>query len=210
MVDESLIAYFKQQFTDESSEENIRDLLSYSEKEITFSGSEINILIHAIDTIKIVDPACGSGAFPMGILHKLVHVLHKVDPKNELWEQRQIEKVDKLIKDADSITDTKTREKVIDDLEETKYGVVEAFENNELDYGRKLYLIENCIYGIDIQPIAVQIAKLRFFISLVIDQNKQAGKENFGIRSLPNLETTFVAANTLLELAIPTTDLFSK
>ncbi|MBK8500454.1 MAG: hypothetical protein IPL52_16945, partial [Flavobacteriales bacterium] len=31
-------------------------------------------------------------------------------------------------------------------------------------YGRKLYLIENCIYGVDIQPIAVQIAKLRFFI----------------------------------------------
>ncbi len=62
---------------------------------------------------------------------------------------------------------------------------------------RKLYLIENCIYGIDIQPIAVQIAKLRFFISLIIDQNKQEDKENFGIRSLPNLETKFVAANTL-------------
>jgi adenine-specific DNA-methyltransferase len=65
----------------------------------------------------------------------------------------------------------------------------DVFENNASDYGRKLYLIENCIYGIDIQPIAVQISKLRFFISLVIDQNKQATKENFGIRSLPNLET---------------------
>ncbi|MCX7929038.1 MAG: Eco57I restriction-modification methylase domain-containing protein, partial [Patescibacteria group bacterium] len=68
---------------------------------------------------------------------------------------------------------------------------------------RKLYLIENCIYGIDIQPIAVQIAKLRFFISLVIDQKVQKDKENFGIRSLPNLETKFVAANTLIGLDKP-------
>lgn len=46
--------------------------------------------------------------------------------------------------------------------------IEEAFERNELDYGRKLYLIENCICGVDIQPIAVQIAKLRFFISLIV------------------------------------------
>jgi len=75
-----------------------------------------------------------------------------------------------------------------------------AFTNNELDYGRKLYLIENCIYGVDIQPIAVQIAKLRFFISLVVDQKKQVNEENLGIRALPNLETKFVAANTLIGL----------
>ena len=66
-----------------------------------------------------------------------------------------------------------------------------------------MYLIENCIYGIDIQPIAVQIAKLRFFISLIIDQNRYKDKENFGIRSLPNLETKFVAANTLISLEKP-------
>ena len=40
----------------------------------------------------------------------------------------------------------------------------------ESDFGRKLYLIQNRIYGVDIQPIATQIAKLRFFISLAIDQ----------------------------------------
>jgi hypothetical protein len=37
-------------------------------------------------------------------------------------------------------------------------------------YGKKLMLIENCIYGVDIQPIAIQICKLRFFISLTIEQ----------------------------------------
>ena len=53
----------------------------------------------------------------------------------------------------------------------------------------------------DIQRVACQIAKLRFFISLVVEQQKTADPiENYGIRPLPNLETRFVAANTLLPL----------
>lgn len=88
------------------------------------------------------------------------------------------------------------REKALTDIED-------AFTTNELDYGRKLYLIENCIYGVDIQAIAVQIAKLRFFISLVVDQKVDREAENLGIRPLPNLETNFVAANTLIGINRP-------
>ena len=79
----------------------------------------------------------------------------------------------------------------------------EAFERNELDYGRKLYLIENCIYGVDIQSIATQIAKLRFFISLIVDQQIDDSQDNCGVRPLPNLETKFVAANTLIGVDKP-------
>jgi len=167
----------------------LRHLLSYTDEPHKFSRQDVDILIDAIDNIKVLDPACGSGAFPMGILHKLVHLLHKLDPVNEQWKKRQIEK-------AKLIDDPHIRQNAIDDIEA-------AFATNELDYGRKLYLIENCIYGVDIQPIAVQIAKLRFFISLIIDEKKQPGKENLGIRSLPNLETKFVAANTLIALDKP-------
>ncbi|MFH1005168.1 MAG: Eco57I restriction-modification methylase domain-containing protein, partial [Bacteroidota bacterium] len=197
MVDESLIAYLKQQLNDnEKTETKLRDLLSYSESEVQFSITEKEKLIHAIDTIKIIDPACGSGAFPMGILHKLVHTLHKLDPKNELWKQRQLDK-------AHSIDDAPSREAATETIEE-------AFENNELDYGRKLYLIENCIYGVDIQPIAVQISKLRFFISLIVEQRTNPKKENLGVRPLPNLETKFVAANTLIELEKENANLFTN
>ena len=52
----------------------------------------------------------------------------------------------------------------------------------------------------DIQPIAVQIAKLRFFIALVVDQPIDPAQSNYGILPLPNLETKIVAANTLLGL----------
>lgn len=197
MVDESLLASLKQHLGDsEDAVSNLRNLLSYSQNEVPFSIKEKEKLITAIDSIKILDPACGSGAFPMGILHKLVHILHKLDPKNELWKQRQIEK-------ASAIDDAPSREAAIETIKE-------AFENNELDYGRKLYLIENCIYGVDIQPIAVQISKLRFFISLVVEQKTNPKKENLGIRPLPNLETKFVAANTLVALEKDHANLFTN
>src|SRR3990172_898631 len=192
MVDESLLTYLKYQLDQAGSsdaEARLRDLLSYSESPNPFNRKETKALIAAINDCNILDPACGSGAFPMGILHKMVHILHKLDPRNELWKQKQIEK-------AAQIDDPNVREHAIQDIEG-------AFENNELDYGRKLYLIENCIYGVDIQPLAVQIAKLRFFISLIIDENKQPDKENFGLRSLPNLETKFVAANALIGIESP-------
>lgn len=197
MVDESLIDFLTQKMDNlEIYGPRIRDLISYSENPNQFTLTEREKIIDAIDTIKILDPACGSGAFPMGILHKLVHILHKIDPGNELWKQRQIQK-------AEKIDDAPGREAAIQTIEE-------AFENNELDYGRKLYLIENCIYGVDIQPIAVQIAKLRFFISLIVDQNINKNKNNIGIRPLPNLETKFVAANALIGLKSETANLFTS
>jgi len=191
MVDESLKYYLKQKLEEtgmssDDAEVGLDFLIGYNEKGNPFNNDETQSLIKAIDNCKILDPACGSGAFPMGILHKLVHILHKLDPDNAQWEERQIRK-------AEKIEDPVMREQAIEDIEN-------AFLTNELDYGRKLFLIENCIHGVDIQPIAVQISKLRFFISLVVDQKKDPQKENMGILSLPNLETKFVAANSLLGL----------
>lgn len=182
-------------------ESRLRHLVSYSDEPHQFSPEETDALIDAIHTMKVLDPACGSGAFPMGVLLKVVHVLHKLDPENRKWKQKQIDV-------AEQIPDSSIRQETLESIDE-------AFseENNFADYGRKLYLIENCIYGVDIQPIAVQIAKLRFFVSLLVDQHGDASppssqggqregvpKPNRGVLSLPNLETKFVAANTLLPL----------
>ena len=158
--------------------ERLRQLLSYTDEKHLFNDVETNIIINAIDNLKILDPACGSGAFPMGILHKLVHILHKIDPDNHIWKQKLIDRTPQEIR------------------EETRI----ALENKPLDYIRKLGLIESCIYGIDIQPIAIQISKLRFFISLIVEQKIDDSKKNRDIKPLPNLETKFVAANTLIAL----------
>ncbi|MBW2557490.1 MAG: Eco57I restriction-modification methylase domain-containing protein [Deltaproteobacteria bacterium] len=191
MVEESLIAYLETQLKErvpklaemDDLQDLLREVFAYTENVHPFDEEEVETLIAAIDTCKILDPACGSGAFPMGILHKLVFMLGKIDPHNERWKQRQLDKLDSV--------------SMRDELERT-------FRDNDDDYGRKLHLIENCIYGVDIQPIAIQISKLRFFISLICDQRTNNNKaDNRGIRPLPNLETKFVAANTLIGLNIP-------
>ena len=186
MVDESLKAHLTRVLVEQAGmkEPDARaglDLLfAYTEKAHAFTAPEVACLIAAIDALKILDPACGSGAFPMGVLHKLVYILGKLDPDNDRWKQTQLAKLDSA--------------PMREELER-------AFADNNDDYGRKLYLIENCLYGVDIQPIAIQITKLRFFISLVCDQQTHQNKQdNHGIRPLPNLETKFVAANTLIGL----------
>ena len=218
MVDESLITYLqntlfcRSEFPLATSNANdvsmtietkLRHLLAYNDEPHQFTNTEVEHLISAIDTLKILDPACGSGAFPMGILHKLVFLLSKLDPRNAQWRQRQIDRVQGAITASEKIDDSTFRESAISELEREIDGINEAFERNELDYGRKLYLIENCIYGVDIQPIATQIAKLRFFISLIVEQKIDDTRENRGVRPLPNLETKFVAANTLLDVEKP-------
>ena len=57
---------------------------------------KVNIL-EALDALKILDLACGSGAFPMGVLQKIVMALQKIDPKSEWWKNKQIEKNDNPI-----------------------------------------------------------------------------------------------------------------
>ena len=186
MVDESLKAYLanvlgrERGMAEEDAHTGLDILFAHTEKEHPFEANEIDTLIKAIDTCKILDPACGSGAFPMGMLHKLVYILTKLDPDNARWKQTQIDKLDSV--------------SMREELERT-------FETNNDDYGRKLYLIENCLYGVDIQPIAIQLSKLRFFISLICDQKTNKNKQkNHGVQPLPNLETKFVAANTLIGL----------
>jgi tRNA1(Val) A37 N6-methylase TrmN6 len=211
MVDESLIAYLKNEllaqesgYQEQDLDRQLRQLVSFDAVNPFERNAEVQKrIIKALDKCTILDPACGSGAFPMGILQKMVHILFKVDPKNTEWKQRQIVRVEAAISQLEELDDAQYREQGIQDLNAQIKDIEEAFANNELDYGRKLYLIENCIYGVDIQSIATQISKLRFFISLVVDQRVDPTKDNFGIRPLPNLETKFVAANTLIGIEKP-------
>ena len=202
MVEEALVASLakKCQPTDgdvEYWQERLRYLLDYEDafddaKDI-FEKEEAEDVVQAIAEIKVLDPAVGSGAFPMGMLHKLTLALRRLDPDNERWEALQKERARAK---ADAAFETRNQQERDAELLE----ISEIFEQYAGDFGRKLYLIQNSIFGVDIQPIACQIAKLRFFISLAIEQEPDKNADNFGIKPLPNLETRFVVANTLLAL----------
>jgi hypothetical protein len=175
MVDSTLTEYLKEKT--KISEEKLNYLLTYSkvDNKIKFTDDEKKLIVSSLFDLKILDPACGSGAFPIGILQKVVFLLQEIDPSADLWFDKALENIGPLLRNE----------------------FQEKFTSGSLDYIRKLILINNSIHGVDIQPIAVEIARLRCFLSLIIDEAVNDDEANRGIHPLPNLEFKFVIANTL-------------
>lgn len=199
MVNESLVAHLKQTVGAEL-ESQYRQLLDYTTDEVALTEEQKKRILHSLFTCKVLDPACGSGAFPMGMLQQMVHILQQVDPDNTQWREVLLNMAVDESRRAFGIVDEEERKRKLLEIEET-------FNNglNSPDYTRKLYIIESCIYGVDIQPIAMLISRLRFFITLICEQTdiqRDKPELNFGIKTLPNLESKFVAANSLINADI--------
>ncbi len=177
MVDESLKQYL---LTNTKLDEiKIKSLLTYEDIAIKLTEPEKESILIALDNVKVIDPACGSGAFPMGILQKMLLVLQKIDPESEWWLERKLSQIEsKLLK----------RE------------LGKKLKTENVNYVHKLGIIQSSIYGVDIQPIAVEISKLRFFLSLIVDEKVNDEQENRGVEPLPNLEFKFVCTNSLIGL----------
>ncbi len=106
-------------------------------------------LITALNKLRVLDPACGSGAFPMGMLQLLLRVYDRLDPA--------------LGKDFQKM---------------------------------KLQIISNNLFGVDIEPMAVEISRLRAWLSLVVDLEPNAKD----VKPLPNLDFRFLCADSLIPL----------
>ncbi|WP_270749831.1 Eco57I restriction-modification methylase domain-containing protein [Fusobacterium hominis] len=133
-------------------------------------GMPRNIIIHSklidelLAKVKIADPACGSGAFPLGILNEIVRARYILQFYIHLLEFF-IEK------------------------DEKKYWA----KKNKSMYSLKLYTIQNCLYGVDIEPSAIDITKLRLWLSIIVDSS------NYDVRPLPNLDFNFMIGNSLID-----------
>lgn len=304
MVRESLVEALALKVDKTITEDDLRLLFDAGTEETPdgLKGHEEEIIKH-IYALKILDPACGSGAFPMGVLQMMVHALGLLDPDNKRWrkiiEEKSKKDIEKLSKEYDDNLnqlndELKERQESlsklkinidldakakVDSIEPLKKQLAEAKEcmeaidkkdhlkwlmakqklediteklknaskgtslspidtlansikerqlnydkvklenddkkkalkeelakrlakieadfaqsNIESNYLRKLYIIERQIFGSDIQPIAIQITKLRCFITLTADQ-RVTKPEDF--KTLPNIDIHFVAADSL-------------
>jgi type I restriction-modification system DNA methylase subunit len=159
-------------------EETLNRLFSYEENIGDLTESQKEAVVTALSEIKVIDPACGSGAFPIGVLHRLLLLMEKADPRMEIWRRHYLGSLDSIVRQT----------------------VEKNVRKENWAYIRKLMVIRDSIYGVDIQAIAVEIAKLRCFLSLIVDEVVADAEDNRGIEPLPNLEFKFVAANTLIGL----------
>ena len=115
-----------------------RDALKGNTKEI----------LRELESIKIYDPACGSGAFPMGMLQLLVKIHQRLTSQSDT-------------------------------------------------YKIKMHYLEKSLFGTDIEPMAIEISKLRAWLSLIVDQ-----EESGEVDALPNLDFHFICCNSLVQLKV--------
>lgn len=120
----------------------------------------------ALENIKIADPAVGSGAFPLGIL-------------NEIVKMRDILTSYMLIYNRLGIFGK-------------KYPEEQITNNKRSIYNMKWNTIKNSIYAVDIENSAVDITKLRLWLSIVVDQTDDP-------EPLPNLNCKIMQGNSLVD-----------
>ena len=180
MVDSSLLEFLKSKTG--ADEGKLKALISWSQtddEDHPLTSSEKVKVVTSLASLTILDPACGSGAFPIGILQKVVYILQQADPRAEIWLENQLKNVTSP---------------------ELRRDIKEKYENENYDWLRKYGVIRETIFGIDIQTIATEISKLRCFLTLVIEEEVDDAKNNRGIHPLPNLDFKFVTANSLVPL----------
>ncbi|TXJ36570.1 Eco57I restriction-modification methylase domain-containing protein [Brachyspira aalborgi] len=176
MVCESIKLYLYKK-TQNVKADKIDNIFSVNE-EADFSNEERNEILNAIHEMKILDIACRSGAFPMGILNRVFNIIDKLDSNHEFYKEFLLKNIKGQAR------------------EEFK----KLYQANKFNYAYKLDMLQRMIHGVDIQPIAIEISRLRAFLSLIVDEEKESGHENLGIKALPNLEFNFISANSLISL----------
>ena len=124
----------------------------------------------ALENIRVADPAVGSGAFPLGMLNEIVRA------RNNITEYLvRLDKIGKL--------DREYGEKYIRKLRS--------------QYKMKWDTIKNSIFAVDIEPSAVDIAKLRLWLSVVVEQ--EIDEDNPEPHPLPNLDCNIMVGNSLID-----------
>jgi adenine-specific DNA-methyltransferase len=146
MTQESLIEYLHTQLPDADRTE----LENFVKNKVSTGSTSLSkehkaAIDQKLDTVKICDPAIGSGAFPMGLLQEIFGL----------------------------------KERIAYDLGLT-WSPATVKEN----------IIQKSIYGVDIERGAVDIARLRFWLSLIVDEEMP--------KALPNLDYKIVVGNSLV------------
>ncbi len=145
MVEQSVIEYLKSSLALGSDMNEVIDDFIHTQQLPEPLITHEKIISESLSKIKVLDPACGSGAFPIGMLQKIVALKQQLHPR--------------------------TRQ-----------------------YQLKLDTIQNSIFGVDIQPMAVELSRLRCWLSLVVDEDPNE------IKALPNLDFKFVCADSLVDV----------
>ena len=137
-----------------------------------------DLIDQKLSDIRICDPAIGSGAFPVGLLHELVNAMLVLKPHF-----------------SDNYLSKKLKDFSIHLKEPVLSEVEVSYSESRYIYRLKRHIIQESIYGVDIDASAIDIARLRLWLSLVVDED-----DLDPIETLPNLDYKIVCGNSLIGL----------
>lgn len=142
----------------------------------------LNAIDNALADVRVADPAVGSGAFPMGMLSEIVKLREII--------------TEYMARDLCLLPQYKGIEKA----GALRAAIWKLRNETRNSYNLKKETMRNCIYAVDIEPSAVDIAKLRLWLTLVVEQEIDPNDPyNDSPVALPNLDCNIMCGNSLID-----------
>jgi len=191
-------------FQNLTSFEDLKDKIDYSNSEERKKANEI------INSIKLCDPAVGSGHFLVSALNELVAVKSELKILSDTNDKRIRGIKIENINDELEIIDEETSETFQYYVNEKGNPPSEIQNIQKAIFNEKRNLIENCIYGVDINPKSVLICRLRLWIELLKNTFYTEESNYKFLETLPNIDINIKTGNSLISKFDTGLDLFEK
>lgn len=149
-----------------------------------------------INSLRICDPAVGSGHFLVSALNELIAVKHELgilaDESGKAFRSYDISVVD----DELDVTDADGKPILYQIIDERPSPEAHRFQR--VLFHEKQTIIENCLFGVDINPNSVKICRLRLWIELLKNAYYKESTAYKELETLPNIDINIKQGNSLI------------
>ncbi|RVY76795.1 class I SAM-dependent DNA methyltransferase [Helicobacter pylori] len=172
--------------------ENLTELRNYFKDNYSYKEGKRKEYLNTLLTLRICDPAVGSGHFLVSALNEMVLIAYKLGLIASLYRHE-------LKLENDEIIIHTSEDKVF------KYTIPHSENDPHHHIQKELFelkkdIIENCLFGVDINPNSCEITKLRLWIELLKYSYYifEEGKNTNNLETLPNIDINIKCANSLI------------
>src|ERR1035437_749416 len=145
-----------------------------------------------INSLRICDPTVGSGHFLVSALNEIIAIKSELKILSDREGKKLKEYTIEVINDELIITDEQSK------LFEYNPKSKESQRVQEALFQEKQKIIENCLFGVDINPNSVKICRLRLWIELLKNAYYKPGSGNSELETLPNIDINIKCGNSLI------------
>ncbi|WP_187900499.1 class I SAM-dependent DNA methyltransferase [Helicobacter pylori] len=172
--------------------ENLTELRNYFKDNYSYKEGKRKEYLNKLLTLRVCDPAVGSGHFLVSALNEMVLIAYELGLIASLYRHE-------LRLENDEIIIHTPENKVF------KYTIPHSENDPHHQIQKELFelkkdIIENCLFGVDINPNSCEITKLRLWIELLKYSYYifEEGKNTNNLETLPNIDINIKCANSLI------------